>query len=749
AVLEHEDAGEDGSPEPEPEPAPEAPVDETEPTPEDIPVDDDLVEDEPEIEDEPVREIVVDSSALGKSGVMDVFTHAGGRTIIGKAELHESGTTSVGEALDRAPGVRAVDGNSGLGSQDTKLQVGVRGVNPRLSSRATVLLDEIPIAPAPYGQPQLSLFPLSIFSISKIDAIRGGVAARYGPQTSGGVFNLISNPIPLHPSVSAFTQFDSNLDAGLGLAYGATHGRFGMYFEYAPRFGRSWREHSDKIVHGGLAKFEWRFKKPVKISSLTHGFYEDSELPGGIDREAYDEDPFQSTRPFDYFRGQRVGTSLALDWQPNERQDFDIAGWYAHTFRTTYLASNATDERTLVDTFQRRPRTYDVMGIEPRWAIRWNHERIGVSQQLSLGGRAAYEIAKMYTYVEQFGIEELTADDDGRTAAYAGYVTDKLIFLDGDLTLEAGLRIEYIQLARRSNLERRALRRNYWAPLPAASLWYAPLDELALFLSYGRSFGSPQYLQVIVSSDVEQLAPETSNSVEFGAKVLEVGGIYGESTLWYKEFTNFIDVGEESFDNIPKIHIWGVESEVYWYPGEVWDMPGELELYVGYGWTDSYIIGGQEMTGNEMPWYPKHEAWAGSSYSFDFGLGFGVDVSYMGKQYTDYQNREDEDGDTAAYGPIPDYTLVNVWARMQTPLPRGWRLEFTGGVKNVGDVRYFSRTDDRNAGILVGRPRTFYFNVGFAHDFLPKHMREPRRERKRKAGRSTARVGDVEGMPPV
>ena len=140
-----------------------------------------------------------------------------------------------------------------------------------------------------------------------------------------------------------------------------------------------------------------------------------------------------------------------------------------------------------------------------------------------------------------------------------------------------------------------------------------------------------------------------------------------------------------------------------------------------------------------MPWYPEHEGWAGGSYGIDFGLALGFDVAYTGRQYTDYQNREHEDQDTAAYGPIPAYATVNVWARMETPLATGWRLEFTGGIKNVADVRYFSRTDDRNAGILAGRPRTFYFNVGFAHDFLPKHMRPPRlRNRNRDQNRASS-----------
>ncbi len=721
-------AGDPGRAEPEPEPQPEpAPEPEPEPVPEpELPIDDDL------LEEEPTREILVDAGPLGRAKALDVFTHPGGRTVVSKEEMRSLGATSVGEALKRAPGVRSVDGNSGLGSQDTKLNVAVRGVNPRLSSRATVMLDEIPIAPAPYGQPQLSLFPLSLFSISEIDVIRGGATARYGPQTSGGVFNLVSNPIPKRPSISLFTQGDSNLDASLGGAYGATHGRFGMYIEYAPRFGKSYREHSDKQVHGGLAKFQYAFNDRVKLSSLTHGFWEDSELPGGLNRAQFNEDPFQSLRRFDFFRGQRVGSSLKFDWQPNDRQDVDIAGWYAHSYRSTTLASNTALERTLVDEFQIRPRTYDVMGVEPRWAIRWNSVRVpSFSHQLSIGARAAFERAKMYTYIEDVGGRLKTADDDARTAAYAGYVNEKLMFLGGDLVLDVGVRLEYIQIARRSNLENLGVRRNYWAPLPAASLWYAPIDEISLFLAYGRSFGPPQYLQITVAPSEKQLEPETSNSLEFGLKLLELGGLYGESTVWYKDFTNFIDVGEESFDIIPKIFIWGAESELEWLPSEVWDMPGELSFDVGYGWTNSFMRG-QAITGNKMPWYPVHEAWGGGSYGFDFGLKFGADVEYTGKQYTDYQNREVEDGDTAAYGPIPAYTLVNVWARMQTPLPRGWTLEFTGGIKNVADVLYISRTDDRNAGILAGRPRTFYLSVGFTHEFArlgkPKHeRRSPRR----------------------
>lgn len=719
----------------EPAPDDEPPSDASERAPDDEVPDDEIPDDEP-LEEQPsdpdVVEIVVDASALGRADAVDVFTHAGGRTVVSKDEMVERGATNVGEALERKPGVRTVEGNSGLGSQDTKLQVAVRGVNPRLSSRGTVLLDEIPIAPAPYGQPQLSLFPLSLFSIKDIDVVRGGATSRYGPQTSGGVFNLESNPIPTHPSVSIFAQGDSNLDFSLGGAYGATHGRFGMYLEYAPRIGRSYRDHSDKEVHGGLAKFAWQFTRDVRLESLTHAYFEDSDLPGGLPRWAYDIDPFQSLRPFDHFRGMRVGTALKLDAKIGERQNLKLTAYYNHSYRSTYLASNVGTERELIDRFQARPRRYDVMGVEPRWTMRFDAAEADFSHQLSVGARAAYELAKMHTYVEEFGSRLATQDDDARTGAYAGYINEKLIFLGGDMYVDLGVRLEYIQLSRRANLDGFVIDRQYWAPLPAASFWYAPVDEFALFVAYGRSFGPPQYLQVAVAGADDQLEPETSNSVELGLKALELGGVYGELTGWYKEFTNYIDVGQESFDIIPKIHIWGIESELSWYPGEVWDPVGELELYAGYGWTDSYLLG-LAINGNKMPWYPAHEVWAGASYGFDFGLSFGADFSYSGRQYTDYQNREQEDQDTAAYGPIPAYATLNLWARVQAPLPVGWRLEFTGGVKNVSDTRYFSRTDDINEGILVGRPRTFYLNLGFAHDFLPRESRQRRKRRRDQA----------------
>ena len=89
-----------------------------------------------------------------------VQNHPGARTVIRREAMVEQGTMNVSDALKRIPGVQVQESN-GTGGSDISLNVGVRGLTSRLSPRSTVLIDGIPAAFAPYGQPQLSMAPIS------------------------------------------------------------------------------------------------------------------------------------------------------------------------------------------------------------------------------------------------------------------------------------------------------------------------------------------------------------------------------------------------------------------------------------------------------------------------------------------------------------------------------------------------------------------------------------------------------------
>ncbi|SYI03310.1 fe(3+) dicitrate transport protein FecA [Klebsiella pneumoniae] len=132
---------------------------------------------------------------LGDARENDVFEHAGARDVIRREDSAKTGATTMRDVLNRIPGVTAPE-NNGTGSHDLAMNFGIRGLTPRLASRSTVLMDGIPVPFAPYGQPQLSLAPVSLGNMDAIDVVRGGGAVRYGPQSVGGVVNFVTRTIP-------------------------------------------------------------------------------------------------------------------------------------------------------------------------------------------------------------------------------------------------------------------------------------------------------------------------------------------------------------------------------------------------------------------------------------------------------------------------------------------------------------------------------------------------------------------------
>jgi Fe(3+) dicitrate transport protein len=146
---------------------------------------------------------------LGDAAQVNVFEHPGARDVIRREEFERQGATQARDVLNRIPGVNAPE-NNGTGSHDMALNFGIRGLNPRLAARSTVLMDGIPVPFAPYGQPQLSFAPISMGNMDAVDVVRGGGAVRYGPQNVGGVVNFVTRAIPDAPTVKGGFQTETS-----------------------------------------------------------------------------------------------------------------------------------------------------------------------------------------------------------------------------------------------------------------------------------------------------------------------------------------------------------------------------------------------------------------------------------------------------------------------------------------------------------------------------------------------------------
>ncbi|MDP9690282.1 UNVERIFIED_ORG: outer membrane receptor for Fe3+-dicitrate [Pseudomonas mohnii] len=160
-----------------------------------------------------MTDIKVVGDWLGDADAAVVQNHPGARTVIRREAMIEQGAMNVGDVLKRVPGVQVQEAN-GTGGSDISLNVGVRGLTSRLSPRSTVLIDGVPAAFAPYGQPQLSMAPISSGNLDSIDVVRGAGSVRYGPQNVGGVINFVTRAIPEQASAEIGSTLETSQHGG-------------------------------------------------------------------------------------------------------------------------------------------------------------------------------------------------------------------------------------------------------------------------------------------------------------------------------------------------------------------------------------------------------------------------------------------------------------------------------------------------------------------------------------------------------
>ena len=247
---------------------------------------------------------------LGEAQPINVFEHPGARDVIRREQFERAGATSARDVLNRVPGVNAPD-NNGTGSHDMALNFGIRGLNPRLATRSTVLMDGIPVPFAPYGQPQLSFAPISMGNMDAVDVVRGGGAVRYGPQNVGGIVNFVTRAIPdeatlkggIQTETSPASSHDGFKTTGNLLAGGTADNGMGGALLYSGVRGGDWREHSDTQIDDLILKGKYQIDDANSLNAMAQYYEGEAEMPGGLNVADYDADPYQSTRLKDKFWG--------------------------------------------------------------------------------------------------------------------------------------------------------------------------------------------------------------------------------------------------------------------------------------------------------------------------------------------------------------------------------------------------------------------------------------------------------------
>jgi len=140
--------------------------------------------------------VELESATVELAGLQITGTSQGARAAIpGAASKVDAAALEQMDPIGSQAALKHVPGVYGLaddGMTQTRMSVGIRGLQPRRTQRVLVMEDGMPIQPAPYVFSPLYYNP-PIERIEEIEVIKGSSTIRHGPQTMAGVINYVTS----------------------------------------------------------------------------------------------------------------------------------------------------------------------------------------------------------------------------------------------------------------------------------------------------------------------------------------------------------------------------------------------------------------------------------------------------------------------------------------------------------------------------------------------------------------------------
>jgi Fe(3+) dicitrate transport protein len=498
----------------------------------------------------PLTEIIGTSPAA-----MDHIPGSG--KVVTSESIQNNHRFTINEALREVPGVHVRD-EDGLGIRPN---IGIRGLDPTRSRKVHIMEDGVPIMMMPYADPSSYYFP-PIFRFDRIEVLKGSGQLLYGPQTIGGVINLITR-MPSAKPEGNFQVWGGNLNyINTHFDYGGTWGKTGYLVDYThyqtdtPRFTNIRAKVDDltfKAVHELsertqiLAKFNY-YRENSGIG--YQGFTQADWALRGSDRQT----PFTNDR-FEFMRlGYHVavnhmftadltstvnlfGHYIQRDWSRRSQQGVDANGAPVGGIQTgNNLPAGAF---SVVPANQRftNEREYWVWGVEPRF--HYLHSLLGIKGEADFGARYMYEqsdrkqlrnlvsgVGAMSSCVGVIGNgnDSCLGENNKRTTnAYAFFAQERLFF--GPFTVTPGFRVEHIsydqdnRLASVNNGNGSYGKTNFTEVLPGVGVTYSPFKNNTFFFGAHRGMAPPQVSDAITGTgQVVDLGPELNWTYELGVR---------------------------------------------------------------------------------------------------------------------------------------------------------------------------------------------------------------------------------------
>ena len=689
----------------------------------------------------------------------EVREQVGSAAFIGPEEIREGNQLNVNEVLNKVPGVYVRE-EDGLGNFPN---ISIRGADGTRSEKVTVMEDGILAAPAPYAGPSAYMSP-RIARMSGVEILKGSSQVRYGPQTTGGVINYLSTPIPEENSFYGRATFGSN-NTWFGLFnYGGTEetsaGKVGYLFEMHGQTTDGFRYIDGSSRDTGYELWEPMLKLAFEPDTALKQRFEfkfgytgfnSNESYTGLTEADLDRSPNRryAATLYDNIEVEQFRSYLKWTAEPSDMLRLESALYFSTLTRNWYkldkvngaslhevLAPGSAFGTELgvlrgtaagTTSVKANNRSYDSYGWQNQANLAF--ETGSLAHGLAVGLRFHYDNQERRHWLDtfnadgagnfNFGSQTFDGQDNRLEEVFATafFIEDSVTM--GNLTLRPGFRYEWLELDERRTdnatgiITRSDADENLWTAGIGANNRLNDCNNL-----YGgnyRGISSPA-----VSDYHAGVDPEDSNGYEIGIRH-EQEHLRLELTGFLTDFQNLIstDTGLAGAptQNAGEANVLGLETIAQYDAGRAAGFGFGLPTYVAATWTnaefdgttpglaggsDGVYAGGRD--GNELPYVPEWKLATGIGVEFE-KWGANLDAVYSSSTWgTGYNDDPRPAGSTPTSrdGKIDPLLIFNLSGTYALTD----NITLLAGIHNLFDERgIVSRIPE---GPRANAPRTFY-----------------------------------------
>jgi Fe(3+) dicitrate transport protein len=489
---------------------------------------------------------------------------AGSSAVIDEQQMQVEVTTDIHQVLKTVPGIYIQEEDG----QGLRPNIGIRAANSGRSSKITLLEDGVMIAPAPYSNPAAYYFPTT-FRMSSVEVLKGAPLLRFGPQTTGGVVNLVTTAIPDQQSCRVITQFGENSSRDIHAYIGGTEGNFGYLLETVQRSSAGFKDIDRSNRDTGFDIEDYVVK--LKLTDDNQSLLAKLQYSEEISNETYagltdadfrrDANRRYGLSDIDQMDNSHKGYSLNYNLDINDSLSLNLVGYYNEFARNWFKAgvagglinsanSGDTQAQAILDgdmdlagiKFKNNNRAYESYGLEANLGIDLNDHSIQVGARDHRDTMDRFQPQDVYDQINGSLVFQSVIDPTGgdnrleEADALSLWVTDNWQVTDA-LKVNLALRYEDVESARRqfNDVARndlgsfRSNNSDEW--LPGASFTYDLNTEWQVLAGVHKGF-SP-----LGGGAKEEEEPETSINYEAGVRFSR-NGLFAEAIVFYSDFSN-------------------------------------------------------------------------------------------------------------------------------------------------------------------------------------------------------------------